>query len=901
MTRLTLLLASAALVGGTSFAALAQTATSLESGRDTVDPAVPTQLPRTAIPSRYTIAVTPNAERLTFEASAAIDLRIVQATDRLVLNAADLNIASASLTAAGGGALPAQVSTDAQAQTATFAFGRTLPPGNYRLDIRYSGKINQQANGLFALDYKNIEGKDARALFTQFEAPDARRFVPSWDEPDYKARFDLTATVPAGQMAVSNMPAASTRDVGNGLKQVTFQTSPVMSTYLLFFGLGDFERITKQAAGTEVGIVMSRGNAGKARYALDAEAQVVPYFNDYFGYDYPLPKLDNVAGPGQSQFFGAMENWGAIFTFERILLVDPAITTEADRQRIFSVQAHEVAHQWFGNLVTMAWWDDLWLNEGFASWMASKTTQHFHPDWAADVDQVASREDAMALDSFVTTHPVIQEIRTVEQTNQAFDAIAYKKGQSVIAMLEGYAGADVWRSGIRNYIDKFAYKNTRTSDLWQAVENAGAKGLTAVARDFTTQPGIPLIELGASQCVSGQTVVPFRQSQFSNDRRADALARPLSWNVPLRATAGGAQTVMLTSGGTGRIQAAGCGALLINPGQTGYYRTLYSPAQADALRAGFGALGPVDQYGLLSNSLALSRAGYQPMAQALDLLSTVSGNAHSKVAELGISNWVQIHDALAATPAQQAAISEMVIRTFGPRLAQLGFVPRAGEPSLDALLRTKLIEDLGDLGEPRTVAEGRRLFAAWQSDPNAIPGSLKESWLEVIAYNADARTWDALRRRAASTSGTVERTSLYRMLGTAKDEALARRALELAITKEPGPTVSPGIISAVAAEHPTLALDFVLAHPREIAPLIDLSARSRFVANMVAGANDPTLIPKLQTYAEANLGPADRKPVERSIGQIQWRAENEPRIRAETLDWLNARGGKASALSGERG
>ena len=222
---------------------------------------------------------------------------------------------------------------------------------------------------------------------------------------------------------------------------------------------------------------------------------------------YPLPKLDNVAGPGQSQFFGAMENWGAIFTFERILLLDPAITSEVDRQKIFSVEAHEMAHQWFGNLVTMAWWDDLWLNEGFASWMASRTTQHFHPDWGADVDQVASREEAMDLDS-LQHHASGGPGRAHGRAGQPGVRLRspIEKGQSVISMLEGFAGADVWRRGIRSYMAKHAYRNTRTSDLWAAVEGAGATGLAAIAQDFTTQPGIPLIEVGPAQCVDGRTV-----------------------------------------------------------------------------------------------------------------------------------------------------------------------------------------------------------------------------------------------------------------------------------------------------------------------------------------------------------------------------------------------------------
>lgn len=856
---------------------------------DTVDNSLPTQLPRTAVPSHYAIDVTPHADALTFDGQVAITLNVAKPTREIVLNAADLTFGKATLTPASGPALTARVTSDADKQTATFAFGREISPGEYRLDIAYAGKINTQANGLFALDYQNAEGKPARALYTQFEAADARRFVPSFDEPDYKATFDLTARVPSAQMAVSNMPVVSTSELGNGLKAVKFATTPTMSSYLQFFAAGDFDRISKKVGDREVGIVTSRGNGEKGRAALDAEAQILPYYDQYFGVPYPLPKIDNVAGPGQSQFFGAMENWGAIFTFEKILLADPAITSEGDRQAIFGVEAHEMAHQWFGDLVTMAWWDDLWLNEGFASWMASRATQHFHPDWGADVDQVASRETAMALDSFSTTHPVVQHVRTVEQANQAFDDITYEKGESVISMLEGFAGPDTWRDGIRAYMKKFSYRNTRTDDLWAAIEGAGAKGLTTVARDFTIQPGIPLITVGPARCVNGNTVATIAQGQFSNDRKAQVAATPATWHVPVRASIDGkAPVTMITQARSGQIQVPGCGLLLINPGQTGYYRTLYSAPQFDALRAAFPQLGAVDQYGTLTEALSLSEAGYQPMARGLDLLAAIPADAHGKVAQRGIGGWMQLYGQFDGNAGAQAMVKAQILRRFEPRLDALGLAPKAGEPPLDTVLRQTLIAQLGRIGDPRVVNEGQRLFAAWQVDRNAIPGALKETWLGVIAQNATPATWSALQRIASQTRGSVERTALYQLLGRAKDETLARQALALALTKEPGATVSAGMIRAVADRHPAMALDFALSHLPQVNGLVDISGRSRFLAGLVGGTSDPALIGKLNNYASANLAADDRRPVAQAVAKIQWRAANQPRIRAEAAQWLKA-------------
>ena len=885
MNRLTVLLASAAAV----IAAPVATVAFAQVPADTVDASIPTQLPRTAVPHHYAITLTPHADRLAFDSTVAIDLDVVQPTRTLVLNAADLKLASAILTPAKGGvAVAARVALNADAQTATLTFPRQIATGAYRLNIRYSGKINTQANGLFALDYKNKEGKDARSLFTQFEAADARRFVPSWDEPDYKATWDLTARVPANHMAVSNMPVASSTPVAGGLKEVRFQTSPTMSSYLLFFALGDFDRISKKVGDKEVGIVVSRGNGPKGQFALDAEAQILPYYDDNFGTPYPLPKLDNVGGPGESQFFGAMENWGAIFTFERILLNDPAITSEGERQAIFGVEAHEMAHMWFGDLVTMAWWDDLWLNEGFASWMANKAIRHFRPDWGADIESVNAREQAMALDAFRSTHPIIQEVRTVEQANQAFDTITYEKGESVLGMLEVFAGSDTWRTGIRDYMARHAYKNTRTNDLWAAMERAGARGLPAIARDYTMQPGIPLIQVGSAQCVRGQTVATITQSQFSADQKAEVAANKRRWLVPVRASAGGAVTQVLTNAPTTQLTAPGCGPLLINPGQNGYYRTLYTAPQLQALQDAFTRLAPVDQYGLINDQMALAVTSYQPMAAGLGLVAQVPANANAKVVQSAVGVWSGQYDNFDQDKAIQSAIAARVSRIYGPRMQQLGFTPRQGEPATDALLRGTLIANLGKMGDPAVVAEAKRLFAAWQSNPDAIPGSLKQTWLRVIARNADQATWDVLHAQAKAATGAVERTSFYQLLGATGDEALARRALELALTNEPGKTISAGIITSVAGGHQRLAVDFVLAHLAQVNQLIDISGRSRFMQRLVGGSGDAKLIPTLEAYAKANLAATDRKPIEQAIDRIRFQASTLPRIRSEVAAWVRA-------------
>ena len=862
---------------------------------DTVDPTLPTQLPRTAIPHHYAISVTPHADRLTFDGEVGIDLDVTKPTQAIVLNAAELNLASATLQPARGGpAVSAQISLDPEAETATLTFPRTIAPGAYHLAIAYSGVIHTQANGLFALDYKDPAGVRKRAIFTQFEPADARRFFPGWDEPDYKASFDLTARVPADSMAVGNMPAASSKPLPGGLKEVRFQTTPTMSSYLLFFGDGDFGRITSRAGATETGIVMGRGNESKARTALEAETEILPYYNQYFGTPFPLPKLDNVAGPGQSQFFSAMENWGAIFTFERVLLDDPAVTTERERQAIFGTEAHEMAHQWFGDLVTMGWWSDLWLNEGFASWMATKATKHFHPDWGAEFGAVGAREGAMGQDSLHTTHPIVQDVRTVEQANQAFDAITYSKGESVLSMLETYASPLVWQRGIQAYIRAHEYQNTRTDDLWHAEEAAGAKGLTQIAHDFTLQPGVPLIRVGAVTCDSGRSRVSLIQDEFSADRKPGSFT-PLSWHVPLRvAVVGGQPVTAVTAGRETQVTVPGCGPLLVNAGQTGYYRSLYPAAAAEQLRADFERIDPVDEYGLVRDQLALSEAGYQPMGIGLDFTAAIPTNARPELQSQGLGTWTGLYREFEGDPATQQQIARLIEQRYTPVFAEIGLTPRAGEQPTIATLRPQLIQGLGYVGDPWVNAEALRLFAALQTNPNAVPGGLKQTWLGIVAANADAATWDQLHAMARNASSATERQNLYSLLGATKDDALARRALDLALTDEPGKTVSAGIIGAVAGRHPDLALDFVLAHWAEVQKFVDLSAQSRFIGRLASGSHNEATIARLESYAQANIAASDRKPIDQAITIIRVRLANEPRITSEARAWLRSHSGSVA-------
>ena len=847
-----------------------------------------TQLPRGVRPLHYDIALVPDAQASRFTARVAIDLEVAAATSSITLNAADLAFAGATLTAKNGVPQTARIAVDEEAQTATFRFARPLAKGRYRLAIDYSGVIGTQAAGLFSLDYDGEAGK-RRALFTQFENSDARRMVPSWDEPAYKASFALEATVPAGEMAVSNMPVRSTTPLPDGRVRVCFADSPKMSTYLLFFALGDFERATASVDGTELGVVTRRGALPQAAFALDASKAILREYNDYFGMRYPLPKLDNVAGPGRSQFFSAMENWGAVFTFEYALLLDPKISTQSDKQEIFITAAHEMAHQWFGDLVTMAWWDDLWLNEGFASWMESRTTARLHPEWNTALNAVGVRDGAMVRDSVATTHPVVQHVETVEQASQAFDEITYSKGEAVIRMLEAYVGEDAWRRGVRSYMREHAYGNTVSNDLWRQIERAAAKPVTAIAHDFTLQPGVPLIHVADPVCKDGRSTVALVQGEFSRDRPA---RKPLSWRVPVIAqiAGGAAQGRTLVAGGKGSVSLPGCGAMVVNAGQSGYYRTLYAPKSFGQLAGAFAGLAPIDQLGLLADSWALGMAGLQPASSFLDLAQATPPGADPQVWGRIAATFAAFHAQYAGDPAGQQRFDAYALARLAPVMADIGWNAVANEATPRTNLRAQLIEVLGHLGDPATLREARRRYAAMASDPQAVPAALRKSILAVVAAHADAPTWDALRAAARAEASPLVRDTMYGLLATANDPALAARALALAITGEPGETIGAEMISTVAETHPDLAFDFALANMAAVNERIDASSRSRFFPALARGSSDPDMVGKVRRYAEANLAPEARRDAETAVAAIQDRLKVRGERVPEIDGWLKRKG-----------
>jgi aminopeptidase N len=831
--------------------------------------AVPTQLPAGVEPVAYDLALTPDAAKLVLSGHVEVTLQVARRTDRLVVNALDLAIVRATV---DGAAAVARL--DPKAQTATFSTGAPIVPGPHVLAIDYTARIADSASGLFHVDYVG-----GRMLATQFEPADARRFMPVLDEPSKKAVFTVSAVVPAHQLAISNMPEASSEPLPGGLKRVRFQPTPRMSSYLLFFGLGDLERVTKDVDGTAVSVVIRKGEAAKARYALEAAEQLLPYYNDYFGRKYPLPKLDLVAAPGDVS--GSMENWGAILFSQTNVIFDPKLSSTGDQQLVYRIVAHEMAHLWSGDLVTMAWWDDLWLNEGFASWMATKATEHFHPEWRYGLTVLADKDEAMNLDARRATHPIVQTVATVSQAEQAFDGITYKKGEAVIRMLEAYAGADAWRDGVRAYIAEHAYGNATSADLWRAIDKAAGKPVSAVARDFTTQPGVPMISVTST---ADRTTLS--QGRFTT---ADATLPTYSWRTPVRVQPLNGDPAAERVVSRGSPQAV-WGQSVINAGGTGYYRVSYDAPAFAALADRFERLPAVDQFGLLKDTLALGMAGRGPIAAYLRLTAALPADADPVLWREQARTLAGLDGYYAAGP-KRAAYRAWASGLLGPVLARAGFDARKGEPAADALMRETLLLALGQIGDPTVGAEARRRFAAVRNDLSRLaPGERR--WVLVgAARSADPPTFQALRSLARAAHDPLERNDLYVDLAAVEDEALAAEVLQLAITDEAPTNMAPTLVREVSAVHPELAWRFTLANLPAITRSLEALGRSTFVPRVAGASNDLRAALALQEYAAKNI-PADAQgEVQVAISRIRNNADIQARRLPEIDAWIAGRGG----------
>jgi aminopeptidase N len=782
----------------------------------------PGRLPKDVVPLDYSISLVPDVDGLTVAGTEAVTLRFRKATANIVFNSLNQTLSDVRL----DGHPVRAVRSDNDQQLTTVTLTAPGRPGQHRLSFAYRGKIEVQPRGLFRQYYTSLSGEHKVLLSTKMEGTDARRMFPCWDEPAFRATFQLRVAVPANWATVANMPIA-TRAVHDGVATTTFMRSPKMPSYLIELTAGDLVALSSRSSGTLLSVWADRGRAQDGSIALANAQQILADYNDYFGYPYPLPKLDSIAIPGG--FSGAMENWGAITYNDQLLLVTSRSTIE-DRQTVYSDQAHEMAHQWNGDLVTMGWWDDLWLNESFASWRSAKETDLRNPSWKWWEAQDGPKEGAMRADAFATSHPIEQHVTDELQAANAFDPeITYDKGQAVLRMLEAYLGDDTFRDGIRRYIKARAYSNATSADLWNSLSAASGKRVDEVAAGWIEQPGFPVVSVAAQCDAAGHRTIRLSQSRFLL-RGSDS--RTLHWRVPLRLRTGvnGVPQAMLFER-DGQSAAAGrCSEVLsLNPEAVGYYRVRFDAPTLDTNAKNFAQLRDSDKIAMLDDQWALVESGAESLATYVRLAAAMG-------VELDTRIWNQISNALSTleydergTPGHDAfaAYARSIIR---PVASRLGWDARADETPDVQELRRALIAKLGAWGDQGVIDEARRRFAAFVKDQGAIGPDEQTTVLSIVAQYADAATFDQLHSIAKAARDETEQRRYFLALMDVGDPALAKQAAAVALSAEIPPQAARIRIAAVvrlAARHHELAwstfsnnVQMLLAYNPKYAPLI---------------------------------------------------------------------------------
>jgi aminopeptidase N len=769
------------------------------------------RLPKNVVPVDYDIAVVPDVAAKTFTGTESVSLNFRQATDKVVFNTLNLTLRDVRL----DGKPVKSVATDNDQQLATLTLPTPTAAGMHKLTLSYSGLIETRPQGLFVQPYGKSAGNPGGVMLsTQMESTDARRMFPCWDEPAFRATFRLTATVPVEWATISNMPVKK-RTLQGKLATTTFERSPKMPSYLVEFTAGDMKELSAQGARVRSGVWAVSGREEEGRTALANAQQILADYDDYFGYPFPLPKLDSIAIPGG--FSGAMENWGAITYNDQALLISKD-SSLADRENVYSIQAHEMAHQWNGDLVTMGWWDDLWLNESFASWMSAKETDLRNPGWKWWERQDVAKEDAMEADARVTSHPIQVHVTDELQAANAFDpTITYNKGQAVLRMLEAYLGPDTFRDGVRSYMKAHAFSNATTADLWNGLSAASGRDVGALASGWTEQAGFPVISV-KSQCdAGGQRTVTLSQKRFFLRTPADAAAQGGHWSVPLQVRAGAqgnARAILLTQDGQS-IPVGSCQEpLSANAGAIGYYRVQYDEATLAVNTRAFNTLQDTDRIALLDDQWALVQSQAAQLASYLALAENMGSDLDTRPWEQIINSLGTIEYDERGSPGHDAfaAYARLLVRPVAQRL---GWDSGPGETPDVQTLRRQVIENLGMWGDADVIAEARRRFAGFVKDQSSIAPDDQSIVLNIVALHADAATFDQLHVLAKTAKDDAEQRRLYVALAGAGDPKLAEQAAAIALSPELPPQALQlrlEMIGTLRREHPELGWSTFSAH-----------------------------------------------------------------------------------------
>jgi len=852
----------------------------------------PGKLPKDIVPRSYQIYLEPNIEALVTDGVESIEIEVLKPTDHIVLNAVDTEIVAAKI-AIGHRKEELTPQFDSDQQTVSFESANILEPGLYTLSFKFQSRIGEQPHGLFVQHYDS-NGTLEHLLATELEPGDARRVFPCWDEPVFRAIFQLSVKASKENTVVSNMPVFVEMSFGADEKIVIFEKTPPMASYLVLLTCGKFEWLEDEVAGIKLRIMTTTGKKEFGRYALEVTKKLLEYYNDYFAVPYPLPKLDQLAFP--SGFGGATENWGGITYNEDALLFDPVTSSEATRQKIFSVIAHEIAHQWFGDLVTMAWWNDLWLNEGFASWMEAKAADHFNPEWKVWLHSAGEKERAMAFDARKITHPIQQPVADEDQAKSAFDVIAYQKACFFLRMLENFLGAELFRSGIRSYLAAHQYSNTTTEDFWESLELATRQPIKKIVSGWTEQPGFPLIKV-TTQCLGGNRVISLEQIPFVLEERDN---RPTQWTVPVgvRSTANPSEVkYALLEKLSNNFDFPGCaGAIQANAGNIGFFRVLYEPALFNDLQNNVEKLPESDRLNLVTDTWALVESGNVPVSSYFDLLENLRRDDsfavwQSALGEREATGALKLIDRLEQGRAGRETYQKYICSLFNPKLQKLGWSEKSGEDNETRRFRAMLIETLGFFGDRAVIDESFKRFEKFRDNPSSLAPNLRSPVTVIVGRYSSQTVYDELLTMADKARIAEERRTYLRALSAALDPELAHKTLEYLMSDHvmPGDACRALEDLATEGEHPAIVWEFATTHLNEMQQRFGLFRRNRLLSSIAAGFIDDPRADDLIAFARSYLAPVAIREFEGSANLIRFRAK----LKAKTLpaidEWIKTK------------
>lgn len=841
-------------------------------------------------PERYQISLKPDLDAFVFEGEETITLTLDKKIKEITLHSVDLGIESAIIVQNKVKTFALRITYDKKSETATFVFPRTLDTGKAKLSFVFSGILNDKMHGFYRSRYE-VGGKEYYMATTQFEATDARRAFPCFDEPAVKAVFDIKLIVPVKSTAISNTMPTSIREHSAGYQVVEFSPTPKMSTYLVAFIVGDLEHIERKTKeGVLVRVFTTPGKKHQAEFALDCAVKTLSFFSKYFDIPYPMPVLDMVAIPDFAS--GAMENWGAVTYREEALLVDKDNSSASARQWVAVVVAHELSHQWFGNLVTMEWWTHLWLNEGFASYIEYLAVDHIFPEWEMWTEFVS--EDlgrALSLDSLKHTHPIEVSVRHPDEISEIFDAVSYSKGASVIRMLAEYLGEKDFRDGLRFYLKKYSYKNTETIHLWESLEKVSKKPVTKMMSAWTGKSGHPVLTVARKNNKLEISQSRFFRSPISKKEANDRTV----WQVPVSIIGEekiGNEKFTLTKKTANIKTSFEGGWVKLNAGESSVLRVNYSPALWKLLYSPVSekVLSPVDRLGLVRDSFDLAMSGDLSTPTALDFASAYKNETNYAV-------WSELATGLSTIDnvlgGESFALKyEKYCRDiFAPMVKKVGWKKKKSDGHSEILLRSLILAHAGRYGDEDVVSQARAMFLGIKKGKNLIPADLRSVVYNTVARYGGPVEYEKFMEIHKSATLHEEKNRIGNALGRFTQKELIERTLAFSLSKEVRSQDTMRFVGSILGNPRgrDMAWNFV---KKEWPVFLERYGGGKSLSSLVSYLGVFTHerdAVEIEKFFKKNPAPGASRTVEQVLERIRTKAMWASRDKRKIAKWLSAR------------